>query len=167
MTDPSQNNQNDNHDSLEEDPQESPTLMMEIDRLVKSIPRTVTGEEYRIACAVATGGTRGKSLTECCRYYSLDLETASKWWDIFSIKGQTSESGRKRGHKTSQLESFVKSNIGKTLKSTDIIKACDITAPTLYNFINSNRGYFKKAGRGVYEIIDMESQRVKEKSRSN
>lgn len=167
MRNHSQNNQNVDQNSLEEDPLESPTIMMEIDKLVKSIPRTITGEEYRVACAIATGGTRGKSLLECCRYYSLDVETATKWWEILSIKGQSSDPGRKRGHKTSQLESFVKSNIGKTLKSTDIIKACDITAPTLYNFINSNRGYFKKAGRGVYEIIDMESQRIKEKSRSN
>jgi hypothetical protein len=135
-----------------------------ITKLINSIPKDIVGEDYRIACCVVTGCLRGRSLSELIKYYSVDNDRALYWWDHFGFSNIAVTEKKKRGQKTATLESFVKSNIGKTYKSTEILALCNITNPTLYNFINANRGYFKKVGRGQYEIVDMESQRVKEKS---
>lgn len=139
-------------------------LRKEIDLMIKSIPKGINPEEYRTACAVITGTMSGKSLSDVVRYYSLDVLIAKYWASQFNLLSKTTTEKQRRGSKTFTLEMFIKANIGKTFKSADILKECNITNPTLYNFINSNRGYFKKVGRGLYEIVDYSAERAKEKN---
>lgn len=106
-----------------------------------------------------TGVKDGKSLKEITTYYWLSDELAQEWWDFFNFSDVRPVEKKKRGAKTSKLDIFIKSNIGKTLKSTEIIEQCEITTPTLYNYINANRGYFKKVSRGTYEIINPDLER--------
>lgn len=139
-------------------------LRKRIDSLVKSIPAGTTGEDYRAACSVITGTLNGRSLNETVKYYSLDQLSAGYWWKHFNFGETPTKERRKRGSKTASLESFIKNNFNKTFSSTDILKECNITAPTFYNFLNKNRGFFKKVGRGKYLIVDMDSERNKEKN---
>jgi hypothetical protein len=44
-----------------------------------------------------------------------------------------------------------------------MIEELGITLPTFYNFFNNNRAYFKKVGRGKFEILNPEEERRKEK----
>jgi predicted transcriptional regulator of viral defense system len=71
---------------------------------------------------------------------------------------------KKRSNKKEEVIYFIKQNIGETLTPAEIAEACEISMPTMYNFINSNIGYFKKVKRGVYEIVDAENERRKARS---
>lgn len=136
----------------------------EAEKLFKRIPRGISPESHRAACSVVTGVKDGKSLKEITTYYWLSNELAQEWWDFFNFSEVRPLEKKKRGAKTSKLDIFIKSNIGKTLKSTEIIDQCEITTPTLYNYINANRGFFKKVSRGQYLIIDPAEQRKSDKS---
>lgn len=131
----------------------------EAEKLIQRIPRGISPESHRAACSIVTGVKDGKSLKEIVTYYWLSNELAQEWWDFFNFSEVRPLEKKKRGAKTSKLDGFIKSNIGKTLKSTEIIDQCEITTPTLYNYINANRGYFKKVSRGTYTIIDPNLER--------
>lgn len=137
---------------------------LQAESLIRRIPREVTAEDNRAACSVVTGVRDGKSLKEIISYYWLPEELAQKWWDYFNFSEVAPEEKKKRGGKTAKVDEYIKSSIGKTLKSNDIIEACEITTPTLYNYINANRGYFKKVSRGTYLIIDPATERKADKS---
>jgi len=138
--------------------------IQEAEKLIQKIPRGISPESHRAACSIVTGVKDGKSLKEIITYYWLSNELAQEWWDLFKFSEVRPLEKKKRGAKTSKLDVFVKSNIGKTIKSADIIEQCEITTPTLYNYINSNRGYFKKVSRGCYLIVDPVEERKAEKS---
>lgn len=148
------------------DSEEGKVYLSNVNRMIGIIPKSVSQEDYRTACSVVSGFYSNKSLFETIKYYSLDQMSAHHWWKFFSFdSGFGIESKVKKGSKTQALDSFVKENIGKTFKSNEIIALCDITNPTLYNYINANRGSFKKVGRGCYEIIDSSEERTKAKKR--
>ena len=130
-----------------------------IEQLIKLIPRNISSEDNRIACSVITGFCYGKTLKDCSKYYSLSKERSQYWWDFFNLSDEQPIDRPRRGSKTNSLESFVKDNIGKTFKTKDILQVCEITNPTLYNYINSIRGYFKKVGRGEYLLVDAQAER--------
>lgn len=89
---------------------------------------------------------------------------AERWWNRFNFSDVAPEEKKRRGGKTAKLDEYIKSNFGKTLKSNDIIEQCEITTPTLYNYINSNRHFFKKVARGTYLILDPEAERKEAKA---
>ena len=66
---------------------------------------------------------------------------------------------KKRSSKKNEIFEFLKGNIGEVLTPTEIAEACEISMPTMYNFINSNIGWFKKVKRGVYEIVNADEER--------
>lgn len=131
----------------------------EAEKLISQIPAPISPEDRRAACSVVIGVRDGKTLSEITRYYWLPEELGKKWWDFFGFSDIKPTERKKRGIKTAKLDQFVKSNIGKTFKSTEIIEQCEITTPTLYNYINANRGFFKKVGRGNYLILDPNLER--------
>jgi hypothetical protein len=135
----------------------------EAEKLIKQLPKNLDHEDRRASCSVVIGFRDGKSISEICRYYWLDPATAQKWWNYFNFSEFRPAEKRKRGVKMSKLDEFIKSNIGKTLKSSEIIELCEITTPTFYNYLNANRGYFKKIGRGNYLIIDPVLERKQDK----
>jgi transposase len=137
---------------------------VQAERLIQSLPKPITHEDHRTACSVIIGVRDGKSLSQIVSYYSLSNELANKWWNKFNFSEVRPVEKKKRGAKTSKLDAFIKENIGKTLKSNEIIERCEITTPTLYNYINANRGYFKKVARGSYLIVDPQEERKLEKN---
>lgn len=135
----------------------------EAEKLINKIPQNIDNEDRRAACSVITGVRDDKPLSDIIKYYWLPEETAKKWWDFFGFSDIKATERKKRGIKTAKLDSFIKSNIGKTFTSNELIEKCEITTPTLYNYINANRGYFKKISRGTYLILDPEAERKQEK----
>lgn len=135
--------------------------------MIKMIPKKSSQEDYRVAASIISGYYSNKSLLETIRYYSLDSLIAKNWWEFFGFHAAFGDENRaKKGSKSLALESFVKENVGKTFKSNEILTICDITNPTLYNYINANRGAFKKVGRGLYEILDSSEERSKAKKKN-
>lgn len=153
-----------NQENPNEDQQSALEIRKKIESLIRQIPPNVDQESYRIAASIATGAANGRTLKEIAKYYSLPMSAAQTWWEYFNFGTDTSKERNRRGAKTASIESFVKSNIGKTFKSSEIVDICNITNPTLYNFINANRGWFKKTGRGEYLIVDQNEERMKDKS---
>jgi hypothetical protein len=137
--------------------------LQEAEVLIKRIPGQISPEDRRAACSIIIGFRDGKSLGEITRYYWLESQLALKWWDFFNFSEVRPIEKQKRGVKTSKLDEFIKSNIGKELKSSEIIDKCEITTPTFYNYLNANRGYFKKISRGSYLILDPALERKQDK----
>lgn len=132
----------------------------ELDQLVRNLPKTLTQDEWRIAACVATGVHYEKSLPEIARFYSLNIESCRKWWDHFNFNdvGLPTEEKRKSKPQKS-LQEYLKLNIGNTVTVIAIAETCQVSSPTTYNFINTNRSWFKKVGRGSYLIVDADKER--------
>ena len=114
--------------------------------LISKIPPSADNHARRVACSVIIGVRDEKTLSEIVKYYWLPEEDAKTWWEFYGFDNVTKRERQKRTSKTSALDDFVKSNIGKTLKTADIVSQTGITAPTFYNYLNANRGWFKKVG---------------------
>lgn len=136
----------------------------QVERHLQSLPKEATGEDHRAACCIVYGVRDGRSLKEIKSYYSLSEEMAVKWWDYFNFGEIAKVDKKKRGSKTNVLDAYIKDNIGKILTSNSIIESCQISTPTLYNYINANRGYFHRVARGTYKITDPVEERAKDKS---
>lgn len=133
----------------------------ELDSLIKSLPRNISQEEWRTAACVATGVSYDKSLPDIIKTYSINSEVAKKWWNQFNFNdfGSPEPTKKKKGKTSQVLSDFVKNNIGKTITANLIADECKVSLPTVYNFINSNRSWFKKVGRGLYLVLDAEEER--------
>lgn len=131
----------------------------ELEDLLKKLPKNLSHEDHRVACSVATGVRDGKTLAEIIKYYWLPQDLAHEWWIKFNFDKSAPVERRKRGSKTAKLDLFIKENIGKTISSNEIIEKCEITTPTFYNYMNANRGFFKKESRGMYTILDPSKER--------
>ena len=131
--------------------------------LTGMIPSGTSGEELRVAYSIITGIRDDKNLSQIITYYSLDSETALKWYNFFSFDSRTISSTVRRGRKGKDLIGYVKSNVGKTVTPKSIVEELGISLPTFYNFYNSNRGFFKKIKRGEFEIVDPNLERTNSK----
>lgn len=132
----------------------------ELDKMILTIPKTLSQEEYRIACCVATGHFNEKSLNECIKFYSLNKETAKFWWDNFGLDGPESFSKVSRKRKSSDFKQFLVNNVNRNISIKEICEELNISMPTAYKYVSENRSFFKKAGRGCYTIIDAEKERL-------
>jgi predicted XRE-type DNA-binding protein len=141
--------------------------LQEKERLVKIVNQSRfphRPELGRAGLCVVTGYFNEKSLLEICNFYSITKEDAQYWWNEFGFDKSMAKPVKKRSNKKEEIIYFIKQNIGETLTPAEIAEACEISMPTMYNFINSNIGYFKKVKRGVYEIVDAENERRKARS---
>jgi hypothetical protein len=138
---------------------------IQLDSLIKSLPKTgLKDDEWRTAASVATGAFYEKNLPEIIKFYSLNTDLATKWWDNFNLSeiGLSKESN-KRTKPQKVLDSYIRDNIGKTVNVKTLSEECEVSNPTVYSFIDSNRHWFKKIARGKYEIIDAEKERENSK----
>jgi N-acetylglutamate synthase-like GNAT family acetyltransferase len=141
--------------------------LQEKERLVKIVNQSRfphRPELGRAGLCVVTGYFNEKSLLEICNFYSITKEDAQYWWNEFGFDESMAKPVKKRGNKQQEVLYFIKQNIGETLTPAEIAEACEISMPTMYNFISSNIGWFKKVKRGVYEIVDAETERRKARS---
>jgi hypothetical protein len=136
----------------------------QLDQIVKSLPKTLSSDEWRTAASVATGAHHDKSLLETIKFYSLNKDLAMFWWEKFDLKSEKPlEVIAKKSKPKKALTDFVKINIGSSITAQTLADKCSVSLPTVYSFITSNRGWFKKTGRGLYEIIDSDKEREKVK----
>ena len=137
---------------------------LEVEKLIASVPKSSSPEDHRAAASVAIGVRDDKSLAEIVKYYGINKELAIKWWTFFGLEGDSKLEKKKRGNKSSTIETYIKAHIGDTVSSADIIEECQISTPTFYNFMNTNRGYFKRVNRGLYTIVDPVQERKEAKN---
>jgi hypothetical protein len=137
---------------------------LEVEKLIASVPKSSSPEDHRAAASVAIGIRDDKSLAEIVKYYGINKELAMKWWTFFGLDGDSKLEKKKRGNKSSTIETYIKAHIGDTVSSADIIEGCEISTPTFYNFMNANRGYFKRVNRGLYTIVDPVQERKEAKN---
>jgi hypothetical protein len=131
----------------------------ELDRLIKNLPTDLSQEEWRIAASVATGVHNEKSLQEIVKLYAINKDIAAEWWEKFNFSDVSKKENAPRKKKKKLLAEFVSSNIGNVITAEMFAKECEVSAPTVYNYINANRSSFKKVGRGQYEVIDSNKER--------
>lgn len=93
-------------------------------------------------------------------------EDALYWWEHFGFDIDMSKpTKKKRKDKTNSILSFLKNNVGNEVTVKQLVEECSISSPTAYKFINENIGWFKKARRGVYEVVDADEERRKAKTK--
>jgi hypothetical protein len=137
---------------------------LEVEKLIASVPKSSSPEDHRAAASVAIGIRDDKSLADIVKYYGINKELAIKWWTFFGFDDNVKLEKKKRGNKSSTIETYIKAHIGDTVSSADIIEGCEISTPTFYNFMNANRGYFKRVNRGLYTIVDPIQERKEAKN---
>ena len=130
-----------------------------IDSLEKMIPEDTEGEDLRAAYSVLAGVRESKSMKEISSYYSVDINLVDKWVNFFNLSNTSKPVSAKRGRKSKDITSYVKSNIGKIVTPKSVSEELGISLPTFYNFYNANRGWFKKIKRGEFEIVDNDLNR--------
>jgi len=143
--------------------------LVEKEKLVQIVNHTYNPNRPEIGRAgycVITGYYNGKSLPEICSFYSITEKDAQYWWDQFGFDSSMTKQTTKRSTKKKEMFLFLEQNVGEVLTPSEIAEACEISMPTMYNFINSNIGWFKKVRRGVYEIVNGDEERKKEKGRN-
>lgn len=133
----------------------------QIDEYIKEIPEGIDADERRAAYATITGFAEDKSVNEICSYYSLNNETVSHWIQYFNLTSSKTQKAGKRAGKTKSIEDYLSKNVGKTVNFTKMAEEIGVSAPTVYNFYNANRSYFKKISRGSFEILDPKAERTK------
>lgn len=133
----------------------------QIDEYIKEIPKDIDADERRAAYATITGFAEDKSVNEICSYYSLNSETVSHWINYFNLASTKSQKSGKKSGKTKTIQDYLSNNIGKTVNFTKMAEEIGVSAPTVYNFYNANRSYFKKVSRGNFEILDPKAERTK------
>lgn len=136
--------------------------LQEKEKLVKIVNHNYTPHKPELGRAgycVITGYYNEKSLPEICKFYQVSEEDAQYWWDKFEFDSSMAQPSKRRKSKKSEIFEFLKANVGEVLATKEIADACEISMPTMYNFINSNIGWFKKIKRGVYEIVDADEER--------
>lgn len=136
----------------------------ELDLLIKSLPKGLDAEEWRVAACVATGVSYGKQLHEIVKQYSINASLAKKWWNTFNFNdfgAPEVKKEKKKGKSGSVIHSFISSRVGESITPNFIADECSLSLPTVYNYINANRSSFKKVSRGTYQILDEEEERKK------
>jgi hypothetical protein len=133
--------------------------------LIKNLPNNLTSEEWRTAACVVTGFSYGRPLKQIVEFYSLKFDDAKKWWEKFNFSeiSPSEPVPVRKKDKKNKLSNFVEKNIGKVLSTKEMADGAEVSQPTLYKFINENRGHFRKVGRGMYEIVDAKKVREVEK----
>lgn len=133
------------------------------DKLIKLIPSRVTGENRRAAYSVLAGVREDKSSQQIASYYTVAIELVNEWFDFFGFNSPSSGVTKSRGRKGKDLNSYVKTNIGRTVTPKIVVDEIGISLPTFYNYYNANRHLFKKVKRGEFQIVDPAQVRAEKK----
>jgi hypothetical protein len=133
----------------------------QIDQYIKDIPAGIGAEERRAAYATITGFSEGKGVNEICTYYTLNPDTVERWMNFFNFTSTKGKTSGKRSSKSAAIEKFLLENAGKQVNFAELAGQLSVSVPTVYNFYNANRLYFRKLGRGNFEILDPKAERAK------
>lgn len=133
----------------------------QIEEYIKEIPSDIAEDERRAAYATITGVAEDKSMNEIVSYYSLSQDSVAHWMSYFNFSSTKGKSAGKRTPKTKVIEDYLSKNTGKTINFAKLAEELGVSTPTIYNFYNANRSYFKKLSRGSFEILDPKAERTK------
>jgi len=128
-----------------------------IAKLDLSIP-----EMERTGSAVFYGYYKNWNFPKIVTYYNLDKDLALSTWSMFGFKEKGGTKVNKTRSKKEVITAYLKQNIGQIVTPAKVSEDVQISLPTFYNFYNANRHFFKKTGRGQFEILNPESERTKD-----
>lgn len=134
----------------------------EITTVLAKIPRDTDSEVVRYIACCLNGIRDGLSIREVSAYYSVPIEFVSDYYSKNKFEVQKEGKGSRK-RKSSDINNFIKENIGREITPTQFAEEVGISLPTFYNFFNANRGWFKKIKRGLFEIVDANTNRQSEK----
>lgn len=121
----------------------------------------LSSEDHRIACCTVIGFLDNKSPASIASYYSTTRENVDKWWEYFGFDDSDTSGKPKRARKKGNIILFVQANFGRTVSMKEMADECGSSLPTIYNFYNANRHFFKKVSRGQFELINPDLERGK------
>lgn len=128
-----------------------------IGKLDLSIP-----EMERTGNAVFYGYHKNWALPKIVTYYNLNKNLADTVWSMFGFKEKGGSKVNKTRSKKEVITSYLKQNVGQIVTPAKVSQDVQISLPTFYNFYNANRHFFKKTGRGQFEILNPEVERTRE-----
>lgn len=131
------------------------------ERLAK-LPKGVDPEEWRYTAACLSGIRDGLTSKQVSSYHNVPIEFVVDYYKNNNFETQKEGKGSRK-RKSSDINNFIKQNIGREITPVEFAEEVGISLPTFYNYFNANRGWFKKIKRGLFEIVDAEATRQSEK----
>lgn len=128
-----------------------------IGKLDLSIP-----EMERTGGAVFYGYHKNWNLPKIITYYNLNKDLAVNAWSLFGFKERGGVKVNKTRSKKEVITAYLKQNVGQIVTPAKVSEDVQISLPTFYNFYNANRHFFKKTGRGQFEVLNPEAERARE-----
>lgn len=126
-------------------------------RLDLSIP-----EMERTGGSVFYGFHKNWTLPKIVNHYNLNQDLAAQAWSAFNFKKKDDAKRSKTRSKKEVIVNYLKVNTGQIVTPAQVSEKVGVSLPTFYNFYNSNRHFFKKTGRGQFQILDPEVERSKD-----
>lgn len=150
--------------------QKKESLIKTVNSEIKKISKNLKNPEYlselaRAGYSTATGLYYEKSIKEISTFYNVSIENIEYWLNHFNIEAEM-KTVKPRKRKKNDIFNWLKENVDNEITAKDISENCNISMPTVYNFINSNIGWFKKVRRGTYLIVDADKERLAAKQQS-
>jgi hypothetical protein len=127
-------------------------------KLIRTIPRGIDQEDYRTACCVVYGYFEERTSSGISSYYNVNPERVDYWWNYFCFE-ELASNKKRRGRKKNVLSDYIAENMGKEITIKEMAEKCEASMPTVYNYFNANRGFFKKITRGRFLVVDPSKER--------
>lgn len=121
-----------------------------------------TPDMERTGSAVFYGYHKNWTLPKIVSHYNLSKDLAFNAWSTFGFEQKGGVKVNKTRSKKEVITAYLKQNVGQIVTPAKISEDVKISLPTFYNFYNANRHFFKKTGRGQFEILNPEVERAKE-----
>jgi hypothetical protein len=118
-------------------------------------------EKSRAGYSLVTGLFYEKTLKEISSFYAVSMPEIDYWMDMLEIDIEVKRFKEKK--KKNPIDEWIKENIDNEVTAKQISENCGVSLPTVYSYISSNIGWFKKIRRGIYLVIDAEKERLKAK----
>lgn len=122
---------------------------------------SVPGMERAGAC-VFYGYHKNWDVSKTVSHYGISPDLAKQAASMFGFKQKGGSKVNKTRSKKEIIASYLKQNVGQIVTPAKLSEEVKISLPTFYNFYNANRQFFKKTGRGQFEILNPEAERAKE-----
>lgn len=119
-------------------------------------------EMERTGSAVFYGYHKNWALPKIVSHYNLNANLALNAWSMFGFKQKGGTKVNKTRSKKEVITAYLKQNVGQIVTPAKLSEDVQISLPTFYNFYNANRHFFRKTGRGQFEILNPETERARE-----
>lgn len=138
------------------------TTNQEITERLARLPKQTDGETWRYTASCLSGMRDGLTAKQVSAYYTVPIDFVNNYYKNNQFEVQKEGKGSRK-RKSSEINNFIKENIGREITPAQFAEEVGVSLPTFYNFFNANRGWFKKVKRGLFEIVDANATRQSEK----